>query len=107
MMDRPIMNRRTFLASTSLAAMPMQAAPKRIAAIITEYRPNSHADVVIGKYLEGYNQDGQPPYPRSKVVSMFTEQVPKNDMSRPMAKKYNVPLYRTVQEALTLGGEKL
>ena len=32
--------------------------PKRIAAILTEYRPNSHADVIVGKYLEGYNQDG-------------------------------------------------
>jgi len=102
------MNRRTFLASSSLAALPAPAAePRKIAAVITEYRPNSHADVVIGKYLEGYNQDDQPPYPRSKIVSMFTEQVPKNDMSRERARKYNVPIYRTVAEALTLGGDKL
>lgn len=102
------MNRRTFLASSSLAALPASAAePRKIAAIITEYRPNSHADVVVGKYLEGYNQDDQPPYPRSKIVSMFTEQVPKNDMSRERARKYNVPIYRTVAEALTLGGDKL
>ena len=88
-------------------AAPAAGAPKKIAAIITEYRPNSHADVIIGKYLEGLNQDDQPPYPRSKVVSMFTEQVPKQDMSRERAKKYGVPIYRTVQEALTLGGEQL
>jgi hypothetical protein len=102
------MNRRTFLASSSLAALPLPAqTPKRIAAIISEYRPNSHADVIVGKYLEGFNQDAQPPYPRSKVVSMFTEQVPKADMSRGMSKKYNVPIFRTVQEALMLGGDKL
>jgi hypothetical protein len=90
------------------AGVPMAAAePKRIAAILTEYRPGSHADVVIGKYLEGYRQNDQPPYPRSKIVSMFTEQVPKNDMSRERARKYKVPIFRTVQEALTLGGEKL
>lgn len=83
------------------------AAPKKIAAIVTEYRPNSHADVIIGKYLEGFNQDGQPPYPRSKIVCMFTEQIAKQDMSRDMAKKYNVPIFRTVAEALTLGGDKL
>jgi hypothetical protein len=83
------------------------APPKKIAAIITEYRPGSHADVVVGKYLEGYNQDDQPPYPRSKIVSMFTEQIPKQDMSRERAKKYNVPIFRTVVDALTLGGEKL
>ena len=82
-------------------------APKRIAAIITEYRPNSHADVIIGKYLEGYNQDRLPPYPRSKIVSMFTEQVPETDMSRELSKKYNVPIFRTVADALTLGGDKL
>ena len=85
----------------------VQSGPKRIAAIITEYRPNSHADVIIGKYLEGYNQDQMAPYPDSKIVSIFTEQVPDNDMSRPMAKKYNVPIFRTVADALTLGGDKL
>ena len=84
-----------------------QSGPKRLAAIITEYRPNSHADVIIGKYLEGFNQDQMAPYPDSKVVSIFTEQVPDNDMSRPLAKKYNVPIFRTVADALTLGGDQL
>src|ERR1044071_9955652 len=57
------MNRRTFLGSTALLAASAQTAePKKIAAIITEYRPNSHADVIVGKYLEGYNQDDRPPY---------------------------------------------
>jgi hypothetical protein len=104
------MDRRTFLASSAAAALstPTPAGvPKKIAAIITEYRPNSHADVIVGKYLEGFNQDDRPPYPRSKIVSMFTEQVPKEDLSRERAKKYNVPIFRTVQEALTLGGQRL
>jgi hypothetical protein len=83
------------------------ATPKKIAALITEYRPLSHADVIVGKYLEGFNQDEKPPYPRSKIVSMFTEQVPKQDMSRERAKKFNVPIFRTVAEALTLGGDQL
>ena len=81
--------------------------PRRIAAILTEYRPNSHADVIVGKYLEGYNQDQMAPYPESKIVSIFTEQVPENDMSRPMAEKYNIPIFRTVADALTLGGDSL
>lgn len=83
------------------------AAPKKIAAIITEYRPLSHADVIVGKYLEGFNQDEKPPYPRSKIVSIFTEQIPKQDMSRERARKFNVPIFRTVADALTLGGETL
>lgn len=85
----------------------VQSGPKRLAAIITEYRPGSHADVIIGKYLEGFNQDQMAPYPDSKVVSIFTEQVPENDMSRPLANKYNVPIFRTVADALTLGGDQL
>jgi hypothetical protein len=85
----------------------IQSGPKRLAAIITEYRPNSHADVIIGKYLEGFNQDQMAPYPDSKIVSIFTEQIPDNDMSRPLAKKYNVPIFRTVADALTLGGDQL
>jgi hypothetical protein len=102
------MNRRTFLGCSAFAAASAQSGdPKKIAAIITEYRPNSHADVIVGKYLEGFNQDDRPPYPRSKIVAMFTEQVPKQDMSRERAKKYHVPIFRTVQEALTLGGERL
>src|SRR5438876_11500892 len=100
-----LLNRRSFLLSA--AALRAAGEPKKIAAIITEYRPNSHADVIVGKYLEGFNQDDRPPYPRSKIVAMFTEQVPKADMSRERARKYHVPIFRTVQEALTLGGERL
>jgi hypothetical protein len=104
------MNRRTFLGtsvSAALAAASQSSEPKKISAIITEYRPLSHADVIVGKYLEGYNQDDRPPYPRSKIVSMFTEQVPDEDMSRERAAKYKVPIFRTVADALTLGGNSL
>ena len=100
------MMRRTFMAASAGVASA-QAPPKKIAAIITEYWLGSHADVVVGKYLEGYNQDDQPPYPRSKIVSMFTEHVPARDMSRERAKKYHIPIFRTVRDALTLGGDRL
>lgn len=108
------MTRRGFLATSaaSLGAtlVPLKGQsgpPKRVAAIITEYRPGSHADVVIGKYLEGWKQDGKSPGPRSKIVSMYTEQVPDSDLSRPMAAKYGVPIFRTIHEALTMGGDEL
>ena len=102
-------SRRTFLAAAAipLLATAQSGPPKRIAAIITEYRPNSHADVIIGKYLEGFLQNRQNPRPRSKIVSMYTAQVPKNDMSRDMASKYDVPIYPTIWETLTGGGDRL
>lgn len=96
-------------AAMSSRLMPAQApgVPKKVAAIMTVYRPNSHSDVIVGKYLEGWLQDGKSPGPRSKLVSMYTAQVPDNDMSRAMSAKHNVPIYRTIYEALTLGTGEL
>ena len=80
--------------------------PKKIAAIITEYRKWSHADVIVGKILEGFMYDGKEK-PDLRVVSMYVDQFPKNDMSRDLAKKHNFKICDTIDEALTLGGNKL
>src|SRR5690242_13265316 len=80
---------------------------KKIATVITEYRLNSHADVIVTRLLAGYEYDGKRNEPAEQVVSMYTDQVPENDMSRDMASKYQVEIYPTVREALTLGGDKL
>src|SRR5437870_106074 len=101
-----MLDRRSFLLSGA-AALRAAAEPKRITAIITEYRENSHADVIVGKYLEGYRQNGQPPKPRSRIVSMYTAQVPSNDLSRERARKYRVPIYPTIPEALMMGTGRL
>lgn len=80
---------------------------KRIAAVVTEYRPDSHADLRIGRLLEGYEFNGQKIAPRLDLVSMYTDQVPANDLSRPMAAKHGYRICPTVAEALTLGTGKL
>lgn len=80
---------------------------KRIAAIVTEYRENSHADVIVGKILEGYSLDDVWTEARLQVVSMYTDQVPENDMSRAMCAKHGVPIFDTIAGALTLGGSDL
>ncbi|MFC1693586.1 hypothetical protein ACFL1R_08790 [Candidatus Latescibacterota bacterium] len=80
---------------------------KKVATIITEYRPKSHADVIVGRMLNGYYYKGKQFNPRFKVVSMYTDQVPDNDMSREQAAKHNVPIYKTIAEALTMGGKDL
>lgn len=90
-----------------LLGQSVSGKPKKVAAIMTVYRPNSHSDVLVGKYLEGWLQDGKSPGPRSELVSMYTAQVPDNDMSRAMSKKHSVPIYRTIYEALTLGTGEL
>ncbi len=100
------MLRRTFI---PLAAAPFAAAATKpkIALVITEYRKNSHADVIAGRLLGGYEYYGKRVEPRVHAVSMFTDQVPANDMSRGMAARHDVKIYPDVRGALTLGGDKL
>lgn len=77
-----------------------------VAGVVTEYRLNSHAEVILGKILEGYEQNGGPG-PALRLVSLYTDQVPKNDLSRGLAKKHGFRIAKTIAEALTLGGDKL
>jgi hypothetical protein len=80
--------------------------PKPVAAIVTEYRRHSHADVIVGKILEGPNYDGKNLF-GMKVVALYVDQVPANDMSAALAKKYDVRLCKSIDEALTLGTDRL
>ena len=86
-----------------------QPAPRErlpVAAIVTEYRRNSHADVLVGKILEGFDQAGGPG-PSLRLAALYTDQVPKADLSRELAKKHNFRIARTIEEAITLGGDKV
>jgi hypothetical protein len=80
--------------------------PKKVAAIITEYRHWSHADVIVGKILEGFNYDGKE-RPNLRLVSLYADQFPEKDMARDLAKKYGFPIYDRIDKALTLGGKAL
>lgn len=80
--------------------------PKPVAAATTVYFRHSHSDIILGKLLEGPNHDGKDLY-GIKLVSLFVDQFPANDMSQALAKKHNVRLCKSIEEALTLGGEKL
>ena len=108
---------RTSLAGTSLLAtglaprVALAAADEKqqklpVAAIVTIYRRNSHADVLVGKIVEGWNQDGGAG-PQLELVSLFTDQVPKNDKSRELAAAHGFKIADSIDEALTLGGDKL
>jgi hypothetical protein len=81
--------------------------PLKIAAIITEYRPNSHADVVVTKFLKGFPTDAGLIPPRTQVVSMYVDQFAENDLSRGLSAEFDVPIYPSIVKALTLGGDTL
>src|SRR5262245_1171829 len=80
--------------------------PKPVAVVTTIYFPRSHADVIAGKILEGLNYDGKNLY-GLRVVSMYVDQFADKDMSRDLAKKHGFRLCKTIDEALTLGTDKL
>jgi hypothetical protein len=84
----------------------MDAPKKKVAGVVTVYRRGSHADVLIGKVLEGYLHDGGPG-PNLRLVSLYADQHPAGDLGPALAKKHGFRLCETVEEALTLGGKDL
>ena len=80
---------------------------KKVAAVITWYKPLSHADVIVTKYLTGFPTDEGFFPPRTELVSMYVDQFPEEDLSRELAEKHSVPIYGSIDEALCCGGNQL
>ena len=82
---------------------------KKIAAISSVIWKDkaSHARTIVGKYLFGFNEDGNEPRPQSQVVSLYTHQTPADDISRDWSRQTGVPWFRSVHEALTLDTDEL
>src|SRR5690242_13764945 len=93
-------------AQTVAAGLREKTKPKSVAAVITAYRKGLHADVLIGRILEGWKQDGGPG-PALTLASMYVEQFDPEDMARPMARKYNVPIFDTIEKAVTVGSDRI
>jgi hypothetical protein len=77
-----------------------------VAAVTTVYRKRSHADVILGKILDGFAQDGKDK-PGLRLASLYVDQLPAGDLSRDLAAKHGFKLCQSIPEALTLGGDKL
>lgn len=80
---------------------------KKIAAILTTYFPNSHADVIATKYMKGYPTDGGHISPRVDLVSIYLDQIDSRDIGVDLAEEHNVPIYSSIRRALTLGESEL
>ena len=113
------MTRRDWLgvgmAAPALAAKAAPAQPcttdgrrTKTAAVVTVYRYNSHADVLIGRLLSGYSVDGKWAPSQTHLLSLHAAQMPENsDMSRDLAARNGFHLYPSIRETLTLGGKSL
>ncbi len=114
-----VLRRREFLIASSMAAATVSrtnnplwaySAPilelpppkKTVAAVVTVYRKDSHADVLLGKILDGWKQDGGSG-PALRLVSLYVDQFPSDDLSKSLATKHGFSLTSTIREAITLG----
>lgn len=79
----------------------------RIAAVITEYRGYSHADVIVGRFVQGYSLGLEPFWPRTQVVSMYVDQFPPGDLSRGIAAQFGIRIAPTIQQSLSRDGQQL
>ena len=79
----------------------------RVAALVTEYRHNSHADIIVSRLLQTDTLDGKGKESPLELVSLYTDQVPENDTSRTLAATHRFPIYQTIGESLTLGTGQL
>ncbi len=87
-----------------LAAEPGEPAPmKKVAAIVTIYSHNSHAELIVGRLVETDTLDGRGRRSPLQLVSLYTDQRPTNDLSRRLAATCGVRCSETIAEALTLG----
>ncbi|MBK9166155.1 MAG: hypothetical protein IPM24_01685 [Bryobacterales bacterium] len=101
------MNRRAFLASgLSLTGRAAIGAPPRtkIAAVITVYFRNSHADVFIGNMLRGFHWEGKRHESQLEVAAMSLEQTPPTDIGRAEAAARGIPLMASARDAVMAPG---
>jgi hypothetical protein len=78
-----------------------------VAFICAAYFPLSHADIMATKFFTGIPTDDGMVKPSIKIVSMYIAQLGPKDIGARIAAMNGVPLYPTIADALTLGGDKL
>ena len=79
----------------------------RIAFLGTVVFQHSHAQHFLDRFAMGQSWRGQWEAPRPDVAGIFLDQVRDDDLGKARIKKYGLASYPTIEETLTLGGEKL
>lgn len=90
----------------ALATGALKPRTKSVAAAVTVYRKNSHADVIITKILQGWKHDGGSG-PALRLASLYVDQFPKDDMAKQLAQEHNFPIHDSISDAITLGTEQV
>ena len=95
------------LSGSAAAAQPSATQLPKVAFLGTVVFTHSHAQHFLDRHTLGYTWKGGWQKPRVQVASVFIDQFPDGDLARGRIKRHGLRLYPTLEEALTLGGEKL
>jgi len=79
----------------------------RVAGLTTTYYRNSHSDMFFSRVLETDTLDGNGSPTSIRLASLFTDQVPERDTSRSLAARHGVPIHEQVDQAITLGSDRV
>lgn len=93
--------------AAACAAPADEPSTRRVAAVVTEYRHNAHADVIVSRLLLTDMLDGTGRESPLKLASLYTDQRPPGDISRLLAAACRFPIKPSIRETLTLGGDRL
>lgn len=111
-----LLTRREMIGITGMAALasltniPGHAAQKktRIACLVTYWgATRSHADWIITKLMDGYWWQGAHTPSRVEVVSVYLHQFQESILGQKICQSKNIPIFKTVGEAVSLGGKEL
>ena len=95
------------LLGTTLPAIQPARRP-RVAAIYTVFRFRSHAHNILENFLMPYLFNGKRTLSPCEVVSFHADQrSPQNDTTDEVARRFKIPLFKTIEGAMTLGGKEL
>jgi hypothetical protein len=80
----------------------------RVAAVYTVLRHRSHAQNILESFLQPYLFNGKIVDPGMDIVSFYADQrVPEGDRTDEIARRFKIPVHKTIRDALTLGGKTL
>lgn len=118
--NNPLFTRREMLGITGMAglaalvgtakgAVPQAAQQRpRIACLVSYWAATrSHADWIITKLLDGYWWQGAHTPSRVEVVSVYIHQLEASGLGQKVCQSKGIPIFKTVGEAVTLGGDEL
>ncbi len=95
-------------AATGTAAAATAPKRPRIACLVSYWGlPTSHADWIVNKLLDGYWWHGAYTASRVDVVSVYIHQFDTSLLGQKVCRAKNIPIFKTVGEAVTLGGNEL